>query len=158
MDNFSDFKFYRVFGSTISNGKHTNIFSNGSRQPTHMPLEAHQIIDSWFENKFGIKARSSTIFVGTKRESVNKYAQYSSCVVKRISFPEDSKFIYSLSIYDLFDEIDDLQHMEGELTKESIHQFLENAEYQITSQPDSIPSDFLGEVMVYCHNFLLEDV
>lgn len=158
MIKYSNTNFYRAFRSPISNGEHQNIYIDGTRQPTHMPLEAHQIIDSWFENRFSIKARSSTIFVGTKRESVSKYAQYSSCVVKRISFPKDSKFIYSLSICDLFDEIDDLQHIDGELTKESIHQFLENAEYQITSQPDSIPSDFLGEIMVYCHNFLLQDV
>ncbi|MBC6675257.1 hypothetical protein ACVBEE_06465 [Acinetobacter sp. ANC 3781] len=156
-DNFSEFKFYRAFGSPISNGKHKNIYLEGTRRPTNMPVREHIIIDDWFEHKFGIKARSSTIFIGITRESVNKYAQYNSCIVKRISFPNDSQFIYSLKIEDLFVDIEDLQHTKGELTKEDIYQLLENAEYQLTNNPESIPVSFSGEVMAYCHSFLLED-
>jgi len=155
--DLSSVGFYRAFGANISNGIHQNRYINGTRKPTHMPLEAHHIIDDWFEHKFGIKARSSTIFIGITRESVNKYAQYNSCIVKRISFPNDSQFIYSLKIEDLFVDIEDLQHTKGELTKEDIYQLLENAEYQLTNNPESIPVRFSGEVMAYCHSFLLED-
>lgn len=157
MDNFSEYKFYRAFGNPISNGLHKNIYREGTRRPTNMPFREHIIIDDWFEHKFGIKARSSTIFIGVTRESVNKYAQYSSCIVKRISFPNDSQFIYSLKIEDLFVDVEDLQHTTGELTKEDIYQFLENAEYQLTNNPESIRVSFSGEVMAYCHSFLLED-
>ena len=157
MDNFSKFKFYRAFGSPISNGKHKNKYLEGTRRPKNMPVREHIIIDDWFECKFGIKARSSTIFIGVTRESVNKYAQYNSCIVKKISFPNDSQFIYSLKIEDLFVDIDDLQHIKGELTKEDIYKLLENAEYQLTNNPESIPISFSGEVMAYCHSFLLED-
>lgn len=157
MDNFSKFKFYRAFGSPISNGKHKNKYLEGTRRPKNMPVREHIIIDDWFECKFGIKARSSTIFIGVTRESVNKYTQYNSCIVKKISFPNDSQFIYSLKIEDLFVDIDDLQHIKGELTKEDIYKLLENAEYQLTNNPESIPISFSGEVMAYCHSFLLED-
>jgi hypothetical protein len=30
MDNFSEFKFYRAFGSPISNGIHENLFIDGT--------------------------------------------------------------------------------------------------------------------------------
>ena len=157
-DNFSEYRFYRAFGSLINNGVHKNKYIDGTRRPTNMPIQEHTIIDDWFEHKFGIKARSSTIFVGVTRESVNKYAQYNNCVVKKISFATDTQFIYSLKIEDLFVDIDELQHMKGQLTKADIYQILENAEYQLTNNPESIPTGFSGEVMAYCHSFLLEDV
>ena len=157
-DNFSEYRFYRAFGSLINNGVHKNKYIDGTRRPTNMPIREHIIIDDWFKNEFDIKARSSTIFVGVTRESVNKYAQSNSCIVKRISFPTDSQFIYSLKIEDLFVDIDELQHMKGQLTKADIYQILENAEYQLTNNPESIPTGFSGEVMAYCHSFFLEDV
>lgn len=69
------------------------IHIDGTRRPTNMPIQEHTIIDDWFEHKFGIKARSSTIFVGVTRESVNKYAQYNNCVVKK------SHLLRTLNLY-----------------------------------------------------------
>lgn len=157
-DNFSEFKFYRAFGSPISNGKHENIYLEGTRLPTSTPVREHIVIDDWFEHKFGIKARSSTIFVGMTRESVNKYAQHDQSIVKKVSFPTNSQFIYSLQVLDLFEEIDELHHNLGELDHCVIHQLLETAQYQMTNDPKCIPINFLGEIMVYCPSFFLEDV
>ena len=63
-DNFSEFKFYRAFGSPISNGIHENLFIDGTRKPTHMPLDVHHIIDDWFMSKFNKSLlKSKQVFI-----------------------------------------------------------------------------------------------
>lgn len=94
MTKYSEVSFYRAFSKDISSGEYENIFKDGSRKPKDMPLAAHHILDNWFQAKFGVKARSSTIFVGVQKESVIKYAQEVGNVIKNISFPLGSIYIY----------------------------------------------------------------
>lgn len=35
---------------------------------------------------------------------------------------------------------------------------LEESNYQITDNPELIPPDFVGEIMVHCNSFYLEDL
>ncbi|MEQ1311717.1 hypothetical protein [Acinetobacter sp. XH1639] len=158
MDNFSEFKFYRAFGSPISNGIHENLFIDGTRKPTHMPLDVHHIIDDWFMSKFNIKPRSSTVFVGTQLKSVESYAQSKGAVIKRICFPIGSKYIYSSKIHDLYSDYKLLIMSDGYADTRNIIPLLEESNYQITNHPELIPPDFLGEIMVYCNSFYLEDL
>lgn len=158
VDKFSEVKFYRAFTKPISNGVHKNLFINGTRKPTHMPLEAHHIIDQWFMDKFGIKARSSTIFVGTQIRSVESYAKSEGAVIKIISFPVGSNYIYSSKIHDLYENYNLLIQSDGYADTRNIIPLLEESNYQITNNPELIPPDFLGEIMVYCEYFYLEDL
>ena len=158
MDNFSKTKFYRAYSRPILNGIHKNLFIDGTRQPTHMSLDIHHIINDWFMRKFGIKARSSTIFVGTQIKSVEKYKSNNDAVIKKISFPEDSKYIFSLKIDDLYEDVNFLKYRDGYADERNIPAYLDQSNYQITDSPELIPSNFLGEIMVYCSSFLLEDL
>lgn len=156
--DLSSVGFYRAFGANISNGIHQNRYINGTRKPTHMPLEAHHIIDEWFMNKFAIKARSSTVFVGIQQKSVESYAQSEGSIIKRIRFPIGSNYIYSLTIHDLYEDYKLLVLSDGSADIRNIIPLLEESNYKITNNPELIPPDFLGEIMVYCDRFYLEDL
>ncbi|KIE87151.1 MULTISPECIES: hypothetical protein [Acinetobacter] len=158
MDKFSEVKFYRAFSKPIPNGVHKNIFIKGTRKPTHMPLDVHHIIDDWFMSKFDIKARSSTIFVGTQQKSVESYAKLDDAIIKRICFPVGSNYIYSSEIYDLYEDYKLLVLSDGYADIRNIIPLLKESNYQITNNPESISPDFLGEIMVYCDHFYLEDL
>lgn len=158
MINYSNIKFYRAFARPIPNGVHQNPFIDGTRTPTHMPLDAHIIIDNWFMDKFGIKARSSTIFVGTQQQSVISYAQSEDAVIKIISFPVGSKYIYSSKNHDLYDDYKLLILSDGYADIRNLTLLLEESNYQLIDNPELISPDFLGEIMVYCDSFLLEDL
>lgn len=156
--DLSNVRFYRAFGTFIPNGIHQNRYINGTRKPTHMPLEAHHIIDEWFMNKFAIKARSSTVFVGIQKRSVESYAKSKGAVIKKISFPVESNYIYSSKIHDLYQDYNLLIQSDGYADTRNIIPLLEESNYQITNNPELIPPDFLGEIMVYCDRFYLEDL
>lgn len=158
MINYSTTNFFRAFGSPITNGVHHNKYIDGTRQPTHMPLDVHHIIDDWFMSKFDVKARSSTIFVGTQQKSVISYAQSKDAVIKRICFRLGSIYIYSPKIHDLYEEVRFLLQLDGYADARNIIPLLDESNYQITDNPELIPSDFLGEIMVYCDSFFLEDL
>lgn len=158
MINYSNINFYRAFARPIHSGEYINKYIDGTRTPTHMPLDAHQIIDNWFMNKFDVKARSSTIFVGTQQKSVVSYAQSKDAVIKKICFRLGSKYIYSQKIHDLYEQVSYLVQMDGYADARNIIPLLDESNYQITDNAELIPPDFLGEIMVYCDSFLLVDL
>lgn len=155
MTQYSSIFFYRAFGSPIDLGVHKNIYIDGSRQPKNMPENAHHSIDKWFFDKFGVKARSSTIFVCKNQLGANKYAQYSGNTVKRISFPLHAKYIYSLAVEDLFHEIEELEVELGAGYLDNIDSFMQDFSYIMTEDPSTIPEDWTGEIMVYCDTFII---
>lgn len=81
-------------------------FSRGTvrkdRMPKDTPVELHDIIDNWFYKRFGIKARSNSIFCGLSLGGLSQYG-----LVKMIFPIGKYTAISSSNIIDLFSEIED---------------------------------------------------
>lgn len=71
------------------------------RVPTDTPEVLHYLMDGYFFKKFGVKARSQTVFVS---QSINFAKRYGAAVGVIPKGP--AKYIYSLSIPDLYGAMD----------------------------------------------------
>lgn len=83
------------------------------RQPRNMPKKFHTLIDDWFKDKFGLKARSAGVFAfGVK--SSNTAASYAASSNKGqggfacVIFPIGPfKYVWSPEVHDLFTNVHD---------------------------------------------------
>ena len=67
------------------------------RKPTDTPQLIHDIIDVWFFKKFGIKARSQSIFSTPKLTFAKRYGEPTAILPKG-----DAVYIYSKKAWDLY--------------------------------------------------------
>lgn len=67
------------------------------RRPTDTPQVIHDIMDVWFFNKFGIKARSQSIFTTSKLTFAQRYGNPTAILPVG-----DATYLYSNNVDDLF--------------------------------------------------------
>lgn len=67
------------------------------RKPSDMPLMVHDIIDVWFYQKFGIKARSQSVFTTPSLVFANRYGNPTAVLPKG-----DATYIFSNEVKDLY--------------------------------------------------------
>jgi len=88
-------------GSENSNETKTVILKTRfDRKPTDTPQVIHDIIDVWFFNKFGIKARSQSIFTTPKLTFAKRYGVPTAILPKG-----NAVYIYSKKACDLFNNL-----------------------------------------------------
>ena len=133
------------------------------RKPRDTPLEIHDFIDNWFYKKFGIKARSNTIFCSTIELTTAEYGE------SYIVFPIGNyTTISSDAITDLYIEIMDniikknypklalnfkktIKFFDG---KDSLYQEIEKLLSGSNYKKNSIKNNTL-EVMLHCKDYYL---
>ena len=140
-------KIFRGFTGVVNFGLNRNENLIRPRKPRDSDDFLHEIADQWFDNKFGIKARSETIFCTPNCHQAAKYGE-----AYEITVPDTIKYqlIYSVKSDDFIeiqDEIDDLEN------KDEIIDWLESKNYAIVSSFDELPIGFKGEIMLYCTHF-----
>jgi len=137
-------KLYRGFADVVQSGTIKNNYRTTSRNPKDTPTNIHYIADKWFEEKFGIKARSETIFCSTDIEQAGRYGK-----LFEVLFGDGAeyKLIFSKDVYD-FTEI--MCEVEDRDNSDCILAWLEKKQYQMVSCIDELPREFHGEVMVDC--------
>ncbi|AMT96513.1 MULTISPECIES: hypothetical protein [Psychrobacter] len=143
-------KIFRGFTGSVKFGLNENENLIRPRRPRHSDCFVHEIVDQWFYCKFGIKARSETIFCTPNCHQATKYGEaYEITVPDTIKY----KLIYSVKVDDLIDieeEVDDLKN------KDEIIAWLESKDYAVVSNFDKLPIKFRGEIMLYCTHFNIE--
>lgn len=143
-------KIFRGFTGSVNFGLNENENLMRPRRPKDSHPFVHKIADQWFYDKFGIKARSETIFCIRNRFKAAEYGDaYEITVPATISY----QLIYSANVNDFIeieDEIDDLEN------KNKIIDWLESRDYAVLSSFDELPIKFIGEVMLYCTHFNIE--
>lgn len=143
---------YRGITGDIAIGVVENTYLCTPRKPRNSAEFVHKIADEWFENKFGIRARSRTIFC---TQDINQAKQYGKPY--KISLPLDESYslIFSTNVHDIME-------MEGELryfnNKEEIINWLESKEYKIIYSLTDLPEKFNGEIMLYCKKYELNEI
>jgi len=109
------------------------------RKPKNMAPEIHTKIDDWFQTKFGIKARSETVFVTGDFADARSYGK-----VYAILPIGEFDFVWSPNVGDLFL----MFHNEKEA---DVPDRLEELKYQTTDLKAAIDSYY--EIMVRCKQY-----
>lgn len=143
-------KIFRGFTGLVKFGLNENENLVRPRRPKDSNFFVHEIADQWFDNKFGIKARSETIFCTPNCHQAAEYGEaYEITVPDTIGY----QLIYSNNVDDFIDiryDIDDLEN------KDEIIDWLESRDYAVLSSFDKLPIKFRGEIMLYCTHFNIE--
>lgn len=145
-------KLYRGTSDNIEIGTNENKFLNTPRRPKDTPESIHKIADYWFFNKFGIYARSQTVFCTTDKEQASQYGKVYEIFPTDISF---AKFILSKKVYD-FTEI--MCNLTDYSNQQQVENWLEEKNYQIYETNENIPNDFSGEIMLYCNTYEIREI
>ena len=143
-------KIFRGFTGSVKFGLNENENLMRPRIPRDSDPLVHEIADQWFYDKFGIKARSMTVFCTPNCHQAATYGEaYEITVPDTISY----QLIYSINVDDFInieDEIDDLEN------EDEIIDWLESRDYAVLSSFDKLPVKFNGEIMLYCTHFNIE--
>lgn len=143
-------------------GSHTALDSEGNemeygiktvrsdRQPLDTTRERHDIIDAWFNDKFGIRARSECVFAGGEAMETSDLKIYGTpCIIFPIGPIE---YVWSHYVEDLMvnmrvssgdKEIDEF--------KAAVRKWLDEHNYQTTGLDDAVEGR--NEIMVKCGSY-----
>ena len=140
-------KIFRGFTGSVKFGLNENENLMRPRIPRDSDPLVHEIADQWFYDKFGIKARSMTVFCTPNCHQAATYGEaYEITVPDTMSY----QLIYSINVDDFInieDEIDDTKN------EDEIIDWLESRDYVVLSSFDKLPIKFRGEIMLYCTHF-----
>lgn len=76
-----------------------------NRVPLSTPEEIHQMLDSWFKNKFGVKSRSNAVFCSFNPNLVDNYGTL------YLIFPIGKyKVVSSPAIIDIYEDIQEIAY------------------------------------------------
>ncbi|WP_350588195.1 MULTISPECIES: hypothetical protein [unclassified Psychrobacter] len=149
-------KLYRGLSYINNNNILENKFLKEPRVPLHTNINIHNVADNWFYNKFGVRARSETIFCTTDLHQALRFGY-----VHKIVPIEDEgiRFIYSPNVIDLIDIQEDIEERsEGCYDEKEIVEWLESKYYCIEKSFKDIPSGFKGEIMLYCKKYEIKEL
>lgn len=145
-------RLYRGVADIITDGVFVNNYLKDSRLPRDAHINVHKVADSWFFYKFGIRARSETIFCSVDIEQAKEFGQ-----VFEISIPDgvEYKLVFSLNVID-FNEI---EIAVGDVNvDEQIVEWLEDKNYKVVNNKNELPIFFKGEIMISCEKYKLRKI
>ena len=112
-----------------------------NRQPVDTAVWMHEAMDNWFQAKFGLRARSQTLFTTALERQASLYGQ------PYVAFPVGNyQYVWSPKVMDLYQS-------GHKLRKDDVSEFLDNAQYTSSSLVDAINTQ--NEVMVKCKSCYL---
>ncbi|ELV8758688.1 TPA: hypothetical protein ACOL2F_003631 [Vibrio parahaemolyticus] len=143
-------KLYRGTKKSVTSDRTLiNKYLDTPRVPRDTHPAIHEQADLWFFERFGIKARSQTIFVSTCRKQAALYSGDDGSLLE-IEPVGEYKLIYSAWVKDFLDHaIDGIQ---GE-KPEDITSWLNGKHYCCVSSTEDLPQGFLGEAMLFCEKY-----
>lgn len=149
-------KFYRAVSYFDGQKRQKNNYANFPRKPRDTEPELHKIADEWFYEKFGIYARSRTIFCTPSKKEASRYLCNGGKLIE-IEIPKDEPFkvIFSLKVNDLFTET---RYLAEPFAKADLETLLESFNYQISDNLNAVPSYFSGEIMLSLNEFNAREV
>ncbi|MEZ8276335.1 hypothetical protein AB4291_11510 [Vibrio cyclitrophicus] len=146
-------KLYRGISGSLKDGVYPNPYLDTPRKPKDTPEDIHLEADKWFEAnpKIGVKARSQTIFCSTDIDQANYYADHGGSLLL-IEPIGDYCLIYSSDVHD-FDELrPDMRN------SKDVAACLDSKHYVSTTDVNDLPSNFSGEVMMFCKEYKVTNV
>jgi len=139
-------KLYRGFRSTMPEGVYENDFRNSPRYPVDTPYAIHLLSDDWFFEKFGIRARSSTLICTTNISQAALYGKHGT--IAEIIPIKPFNLIYSASVLDFLTIVTEI----GDINKKEVSSVLDGKCYCIENELELV-QDCLTEVMIDCSSY-----
>jgi len=126
------------------------------RKPESSSKFVHNVMDEWLHKKFGIKARSTTVFTTADfQQSAGYSGGYGGAYA---IFPiGDFKFVWSEKLYDPFMQMQDVmfdkedERYPDDILGPKVEAFLEKSKYRDDNLPAAIASG--NEVMIECKEY-----
>ncbi|KPH94807.1 hypothetical protein AMS58_09830 [Pseudoalteromonas porphyrae] len=148
-------KLYRGLGSPKEDGIHKNWYLDKARKPRDSYTNVHQVADDWFNKTFGIKARSQTIFCSTYIGQTKDYTGTQGYTVE-VTIPDDEyTLVYSPNVHDFCEIEDKISNLNND---DEIITWLQKQDYRRIEDIHELPSNFKGEVMLYCERYSIKRV
>ena len=130
-----------------------------NRQPTDTSLKTHEMLDRWFDDHFGLKARSQAVFCsGSSERGVKAAREYGEAY---LIFPIGKfKYVWSQNVSDLYGEIAGVQwnkdyentdNEDGVDPEEALDRFMTGKKYIANRLSDAVRGR--NEVMVGCAKY-----
>ncbi|EPO0026893.1 hypothetical protein ACT5DM_004541 [Vibrio alginolyticus] len=140
-------RLYRGFLDLSKTGISENIYLKTPRLPRDLHIHIHETADGWFYERFGIKARSQTIFC---TPDIEQAKEYGTPYVVTVPTGTDYKLIFSVKVKDFIEIEADISDVNS---TSQILDWLENKSYSMVTDFKALPSDFEGEVMLHCTHY-----
>lgn len=116
------------------------------RKPLSTSRHLSDIIDNWFNKKFGFRARSNAMFCKGERFNLGDISSYGeSCIVFPIG---PIQYVWAENIDDLYVL---LLRFGDTVAEETVHKWLDGKDYKTTDLEVAVKSDI--EVMVKCNKY-----
>lgn len=149
---------YRGTSHFFEDGIYQNENLNRPRQPKTTPNYIHTAADTWFKEKLGICARSQTIFCTPCREHAASHFEAGGSLLEISLEGENNALIYCADVNDFLDLIPKEAFDRDSGVKFDIAERLEGLKYELVKNVDEIPSNFTGEVMLFCEKYKVKNV
>jgi len=130
-----------------------------NRKPTDSDRLMHDIADSWFQSKFGIKFRSNSVFcIGSDTLAANYGPTYFMIPIGNFDF------CYSKQVWDMYDHFDDAEPWYYLKTKEDraeatlrFYERLASSDYRCNTSIADFQKGIKSrhEMMIHCRNYYL---
>lgn len=124
------------------------------RRPLDISQNRSDIIDDWFQDKFGIRARTQCVFAGGEKMRSDELKHYGTpCIIFPIG---EIKYVWSPNVEDIYGDMNLHSPGEGEIEgdedlKARINKWLDSKHYKTTDLQELIQTG--KEVMVECDSY-----
>lgn len=118
------------------------------RRPLDITGFRSRVIDGWFDEKFGIKARSQCVFAGGNKMEVKDLKHYGTpCAIFPIG---EFKYVWSQEVEDVFGDMNVFANTEDEL-EEKIRDWFDRRNYQTDGLDLAV--QLSKEIMIKCDRY-----
>ena len=149
---------YRGTSHFLEDGIYQNENLKRPRMPKTTPRNIHESADTWFKERFGISARSQTVFCTPCKEHASNHFESGGSLLEISLVGENNSLIYCLEVDDFLDLIPTDEFTSSCDSNFDIAEKLNGFDYRVARNVEEIPSDFAGEVMLFCEKYKVKNV
>lgn len=120
------------------------------RRPLSTEPRLSNLVDDWFEERFGFRARQETMFARGEDMRISSIQGYGTpCVVFPIG---PIKYVWSKNVFDLYTGLYIPDSMGGaEVIKGRVYEYLDDAKFKSTDMDEAVQDK--AEVLVKCSSY-----
>jgi len=147
-----------ISGRKSNNEAFTKKKVRKNRKPKDTPMEIHDIIDDWFYKKFGIKARSNSIFCSFNENTANEYGNpyYIIPIGKYSTIASPTiKDIYAEIVQDKIDRTKYDDEYDDDRMKKDIISELKHGNYKKNKKVSDSKTHSSTEYMLHCNEYYI---
>lgn len=151
-------RLYRGTRDFIEDGTYENENLTRPRKPKTTPIYIHKAADDWFKENLGISARSETIFCTPSKGHASSHFESGGSLLEISLLGENNSLIYCNEVNDFLDLIPKEAFDNSRDFKFDIAEKLNGLEYKVAKYVEEIPSNFTGEIMLFCEKYEVKNI